>query len=95
MTRLPQRGDVRVAFDMMDARATAAVGERKAHIHDAGSMKFDPASGRFSGDALDAFRLVYGDLFDFEELLVEGGASLLRHAIATIGVLMERKRWER
>lgn len=84
MNRLPERGDVRVAFDLMDERACAAIGERKQHIHDAGTMTYNPETARFSGGAIDLFRLVYGDLFDFEELLAEGGASLLRHAVATM-----------
>ena len=69
---------------MMDQRARATMAERKKHIHDAGRINFDPETQQFSGGGATIYRLVYGDLFDFGELLTEGGASLIKHAIATM-----------
>lgn len=85
MSRLPEPGDVRVAFDRMDARAAATLVEQRPHFHHAGNLTLDAETGSFSGDALDAFRCAYGDLFLMDELFAEGGHSLVAHGI---GVLM-------
>jgi hypothetical protein len=77
-----QPGDVARAFDAMDNRAKATAAARSEHIHDAGTVNFDPVTRHFSGGAVEIYRLVYGDLFSFEELFEEGGAALIRHALA-------------
>ena len=81
MVKLPEPGDAREAFNKMDERAHAAVRNRTDHVHDAGTLAMNPATGAFGGDALDAFRFVYGDLFVMEEVLAEGGLSIIRHAM--------------
>jgi hypothetical protein len=81
MSHLPEPGDVRVAFDRMDARAAATLVEQRPHFHHAGNLTLDAETGAFSGDAVDAFRRAYGDLFLMDELFVDGGHSLVSHGI--------------
>jgi hypothetical protein len=77
MGRLPEPGDARAAFDLMDERAKATLPDTSNHMHDAGDLEFDATAGVMSGEAAKKFRLAYGDLFTTEEVLQEGGLSLL------------------
>lgn len=88
MSFLPEPGDARAAFDLMDERAHATLPDTSEHMHDAGDMEFDMGAGVMSGSAAVKFRLAYGDLFKTEEVLKEGGVSLL---VATAKVWLKEQ----
>jgi hypothetical protein len=62
----------------------ATLVEQRPHLHHAGSLTLDAQTGTFSGDAVDAFRCAYGDLFLMDELFAEGGHSLISHGIRVL-----------
>jgi hypothetical protein len=84
VSRLPEVGDARRAFAAMDERAKAGVPEIAPRRHYAGEVRLDAQTGRLEGEGLDAFRRVYGDLFDIEELFAQGGMAMLLHGVRVL-----------
>lgn len=75
MSRLPEKGDAKRAYQAINARAVAAVDEVAPGHHLVGLI--DMRDGELTGDGLDGFRRVYGDLFDISETIEYGGTDLV------------------
>lgn len=111
MSRLPEKGDVALAVDTLDARVVA-ISDGGTFV-DCGPIRI--RKDGLTGEGVDPLLRAYGDLFDPGELLAEGGMSLILKTIvgiaqtsdprsematlfmqaAALGVLMERARWEK
>lgn len=66
--RHPEKGDAKRAADAMDARSEIVIG-RTSDVVDVGDLAINLTSGETSGTGLDAYRKVYGDLFDLGEMM--------------------------
>lgn len=84
MARLPEPGEAIRALAKMNARVIAATHhvENGSRIEDIGTLELSE-DGELVGQAAMTLRAVYGDLYDFGEVLALA-ASMLREFIADL-----------
>lgn len=68
MSYLPEKGEAERACRALDNRAELVIG-RTDRIMGVGDIEINMADGSADGDGMDAYRKVYGDLFDLGETL--------------------------
>jgi hypothetical protein len=93
VSRLPEKGEAKRAADAMDRRAELVIGRTNV-IEDVGGLEINTRTAEATGDGMDAYRKVFGDLFDLGDTvavtwdLVAGFIEQLARTEDPQGVLM-------